>query len=66
MATIYDTTGETIAYVRGVDMGGIGIQAAYEIAEMDGAPVILEDDDGDWMVHPSGDVEEFEWPDPVA
>ena len=60
MATIYDMNGELI-------VGGLqdeAIQAAHDLAGK--APVILEDDDGDWMVHPSGDVEEFVWPDPVA
>mgnify|MGYP003680168837 CR=1 FL=1 len=55
MATIYDMNGELIVG---------GLQAAHDLAGK--APVILEDDDGDWMVHPSGDVEEFVWPDPVA
>lgn len=65
MATIYDMDGEVIAAgLQGAFRSDEAIQAAHNLAG--NAPVILEDDDGDWMVHPDGDVEEFVWPDPVA
>ena len=67
MAAIYDLDGETITDgLQGCFICSEAEQVAIKIAEYDDAPVILVDDDGDWMVHPTGEIEAFEWDDPVV
>jgi hypothetical protein len=57
MAAIYDTeTGDTItAGLQGCIKCDEAIQMAEEIADDRDEDVWLEDDDGDWIVHPMRD-----------
>lgn len=57
MATIYDMkTGDLIAGgLQGCNVCDAAIQAAQRIADDRGCDVHLEDDDGEWIVHPAVD-----------
>lgn len=57
MAEIYDyETGETITLgLQGCHVCDEAIRAAERIADDEGRPVELVDDDGRWLVHPAVD-----------
>lgn len=58
MADIYDQNGEELAVgLQGSSVCDEAILAAKEIAKERGEVVRLEDDDGNWDVHPDGRVE---------
>lgn len=60
MATIYDaSTGDTITEgLQGCERSDEAIRMAQRIAKSRGADVLLEDDDGNWTVHPDGSADE--------
>lgn len=64
MATIYTTDGETLSDgLQGCDACDEAILAAERIAEERGEDVILEDDDGTWLVTPGEEpAQPYEWP----
>lgn len=61
MATIYDiNTGATItAGLQGADVCDAALRAARRIAAENRETVILEDDDGEWLVGPRGGLRRF-------
>lgn len=64
MANIYNMNGEYISEgLQGCNVCDEAIQAAKWIAEERDEEVMLEDDDGNWIVSPDGSVEEAgaEW-----
>lgn len=55
MARIYDHNGETLTEgLQGCTVCDEAIILAQRMADRRGQPVQLEDDDGTWLVHPSG------------
>ena len=64
MADIYDLeSGVPITEgLQGCQICDEALNAAQRIASEDG-PVILEDDDGTWLVHEDGHCLPFNWPD---
>ena len=56
MAAIYDyKTGNTITEgLQGCNTCDQAINMAIEMAAERGVPVVLEDDDGNWLVKPDG------------
>lgn len=56
MAAIYDAkNGDTITEgLQGCDTSDEALKAARRIAKERGVPVLLDDDDGRWNVHPDG------------
>ena len=56
MAAIYDyETGNTITEgLQGCDTCDRAINMAIEMAAERGVPVVLDDDDGQWLVKPDG------------
>jgi hypothetical protein len=63
MATIYDPeTGNTLTDgLQGSKVCDEAINAARRKAADRGKDVVLEDDDGTWLVKPDGSAEEFSW-----
>lgn len=59
MAEIYDyETGESITVgLQGCTVSDEALQAARRIAVDRDAPVVLDDDDGEWGVYPDGSIE---------
>lgn len=59
MAEIYDReTGAPITVgLQGCKRSNEAIQSATRLARLRGASVLLIDDDGEWIIHPDGDVE---------
>ena len=64
MADIYDyETGDVITQgIQGSTICNAAIHWARNIAADRGEPVVLDDDDGSWLVQPDGSCQEFEWP----
>ena len=61
MASIYDQNGNTITEgLQGCKVCDEAIQAAYRLAAARNEPVILEDDDGTWLVPVIGPATEME------
>lgn len=61
MAAIYDTNGEEICDgLQGSEVCDEAIKAAREIAAARNEPVVLYDDDGEWVVHPDGHCDEVD------
>jgi len=62
MAAIYNVqTGDTIASgLNGSKLCDQAVQIAWRIAVERGETVVLEDDDGDWLIHPNGHAELIE------
>ncbi len=65
MAAIYDVvSGYPITQgLEGCRACDQAVQTAIRIAAARMQSVHLEDDDGDWMVHPNGTIERLEVPD---
>lgn len=62
-ASIHTTDGETITEgLQGSRVCDAAIQAARRIAASRGAAVVLDDDDGSWLVAPSGRARAWKWP----
>lgn len=62
MATVYDTD-EGMALAEGLQGSSVCDQArrvAREYAADRGEAVVLDDDDGTWVVHPDGTIEPTE------
>jgi hypothetical protein len=59
MAAIYtqEDGSEITGGLQGCMVCDEAIQAARRIAADRGEAVVLADDDGEWLVHPNGDVE---------
>lgn len=67
MANIYSMNAEYLTEgMQGCTVCDEAIQAAKMIANERDEDVMLEDDDGNWIVHPDGSREEAgpEWDDP--
>lgn len=65
MAAIYDLHGNTITGgLQGSEVCDEAIQAAKGLAAERGEAVHLNDDDGDWLVHPDGSVTEADIEEP--
>lgn len=62
MAAIYDaTTGETITEgLQGCSRCDEALQTARRLAQERDEPVHLDDDDGEWLVHPDGHCDRIE------
>ena len=59
MASIYSGNGNTLTEgLQGCNVCDAAIQSALRLAKTLEEPVYLDDDDGEWTVHPDGDVEE--------
>jgi hypothetical protein len=59
MAAVYDMDGHAITEgLQGCKVCDEAIQAARAIASRRDEAVVLEDDDGHWIVHPNGTVED--------
>jgi hypothetical protein len=54
MATIYDyeTGQEMTCGLQGSSVCDVAIRVAQDLADHKDEPVVLEDDDGVWLVHP--------------
>ena len=62
MATIYDANGDVLSDVlQGCKVCDEAIQAARRRAKDRKEDVVLEDDDGLWLVHPDGTANEHDW-----
>lgn len=64
MADLYTyDTGEVISQgLQGCCMCDQAMRAARETARVLNEPVVLDDDDGTWLVNPDGSREHFAWP----
>ena len=61
MATIYDRDGNLLtAGLQGCNVCDEAIIVAQRIANGMGEPVILEDDDGEWIIEPDAAVDSAE------
>jgi len=63
-ATIYSTDGEHIAQgLQGCNVCDEALQHARRVAKERDEGVVLEDDDGNWLVYPDGSCEGWDWDD---
>lgn len=61
-ATIYSKDGYELATgLQGIDVCDEALRYAREFASERNEDVILDDDDGSWLVHPDGSCDEWEW-----
>jgi len=59
MANIYDAAGYSITEgLQGCTVCDEALQIARDIAADRRQPVFLEDDNGDWLIFPNGDIDE--------
>jgi len=62
MAAIYNQDGYYVTEgLQGCDVCDEAARAARDIASDRDEAVILEDNDGTWLVHPTGRRESFAW-----
>ena len=65
MASIYTTGGDTLSDgLQGCNVCDEAIQSAQRQADQRGTEVVLDDDDGSWLVHPADEDGEREPADP--